>query len=64
MVNLGPIDFQLGLPFNINGNEGQKNVTKMANFRLKIGQDATFAPALNWHNSAIFPLIFTFKSLK
>ena len=50
MVNLGPIDFQLGLPFNINRNEGQnkfevhisKNVTKMANFRPEIGQDATF----------------------
>ena len=40
IVNLGPIDFQLGLPLNINGNDGQnkfevhipKNVAKVANF--------------------------------
>ena len=51
VANLGPIDFQLGLPLNINRNEGQnrfevhisKNVSKMAHFRPKIGQDATFA---------------------
>ena len=51
MVNLGPIDFQLGWPLNINGNDRQnkfevhisKHVAKMANFRPKIGQDATFA---------------------
>ena len=62
VVNLGPIDFQLGLPLNINMNHGQntfevhtsKNVAKMANFRPKIGQDATFAPTLNGHNSVIF----------
>ena len=49
-VNLGPIVFQLGLPLNMNGNDGQnkfevyisKNVAKMANFRPEIGQDATF----------------------
>ena len=54
--------FQLGLPLNINGNYGQhkfkvhisKKLAKMANCRPKIGQDATFAPTLNWHNSAIF----------
>ena len=40
VVNLGSIDFQLGLPFNINKNGGQnkfgvhisKDVAKMANF--------------------------------
>ena len=61
MVNLGPIDFQIGLPFNINVNNGQnkfevhisKNMSKMANFRPKIDQDTTFAPTLNGHNSAI-----------
>ena len=62
MVNLGSIDFQLGLPLNINGDDGQNifeihisnNVAEMANFRPKKGQDATFAPALNGHNSVIF----------
>ena len=28
-------------------------LAKMANFRPKIGQDATFAPTLHEHNSAI-----------
>ena len=58
VVSLGPIDFQLSLPLNINGNEGQnkfevpisKNVARMANFRPKLGQDAIFAPTLNRHN--------------
>ena len=62
VVNLGPIDFQLGLPLNISGNDGKnkfevhisRNPAKMANFRPKIGQDDTFAPTLNWHTSAIF----------
>ena len=64
MVNLGPINFQLCLPLkvNVNGNDGQnkfevhitKNVANMADFRPKLGQDATFAPTLNRHNSAIF----------
>ena len=62
MVDLGLMVFQPGLPLNINGNYGQnkfqvhisKNVTKMANFRPKIVQDATFAPTLNEHNSEIF----------
>ena len=66
-VNLGPIDFQLGLPLNINENDGRnklgvhisKNVAEMANFRPKKGQDATFAPTLNRHNSAIFHPILT-----
>ena len=31
-----------------------QNVAKMANFGPKIGQDATFAPTLNGHNSVIF----------
>ena len=58
VVNLGPMDFQLGLPLNIKKNEGQnkfevhisKNVAKMAIFWPKIGQDATFAPSLNEYN--------------
>ena len=44
MLNLGPIDIQLGLHLNIDENDGQtiwsrisKNVAKMANFQLKIG---------------------------
>ena len=50
MDNLGPIDFLLGLLLNdnINVNYGQTNFSKnmviIANFHLKIGQDATFAP--------------------
>ena len=62
MVNLGPIDFQLGLSLTINESYGQnnlevhisKNVAKIANCWPIIGQDATFAPTLNWHNSIIF----------
>ena len=52
VVNLDPIDFQLGLPFNINRNDGlnkfqlSKNVAKMAHFWPKIGQDATFTQNL------------------
>ena len=67
MVNLGPIDFKLGLPLNIDVNDhGQnkfkvnisKTVAKKANFRPEIGQDATFAPALNGHNSVIsYPIL-------
>ena len=30
MVNLGPIDFQLGLPFNININDGQTNLKSIS----------------------------------
>ena len=56
VVNLGPIDSQLGLPLNINGNYMQnkfeahisKNVAKLVNFRPKIGQDATFAHNFEW----------------
>ena len=62
MVNLGSIEFQLSLPLYINGNDEQnkfevhisKKVAKMANFRPKIVQDATFGPTLNGHNSATF----------
>ena len=54
MVNLGPIDLQLGLTLNIIRNGGpnkfevriSKNEAKMANFRPKIGQDVTFAATL------------------
>ena len=73
MVNLGPIYFQPVLPININGNDGQykfevhiisEKVAKMANFRPKIGHDATFATTLNWHNSAIFYPILTCDHIK
>ena len=56
---------KLGLPLNINVNDGQnkykvhtsKNMAKIANFQPKIGQDATFSPFLHGHyNSAIFIL--------
>ena len=33
-------------------------------FQPKIGQDATFAPTLNWHNSAIFYPILTTDYIK
>ena len=58
VVNLSLIDLQLGLPININKNNGQdkfevhyisKNVAKMANFRGR-----HFCQTLNGHNSAIF----------
>ena len=48
MVNFASIDFQLGLPLNIKKNLAKKqigqktNLAKMANFRPKIGQEATF----------------------
>ena len=72
MVNLGLIDFQLGLPLNINRYDGRNkfevhistNVANMADFRPKIGQDATFAPTLNGHDSAIFNPILTFDHTK
>ena len=72
MVNFGPIDFQLGLPLTINGNEGpnkfevhiSKNVVKMANFQPKIGKDATFAAIFNGHNSAIFILFWRSTTLE
>ena len=62
VVNLGPIDFLLDFTLNINVNDGQnkfevhisKNMARIANFQPKIGQDATFAPTFNGHNSAIF----------
>ena len=55
MVNLGPIDFQLGWPLNIIGNDGQnkfevhisKIVAKMAYIRPTIGHDAISVPTLN-----------------
>ena len=72
MVNLVPIDFQLGLPLNISGNDGQnkfevyisKNVSKKAHFRPKIGQDANFAPTLTGLNSAIIHPILTFDHIR
>ena len=64
IVNLGLIDSQLDLSLNnINGNDPGQNkfevhtskiMAKMANFRPKIGKDASFAPTFNDHYSAIF----------
>ena len=72
IVNLGPIDFKLGVPVNINVNDGQnkfevhmsKNMAKIVNFQPKTGQDTTFAPTLSGHNSAIFYLILTYDHTK
>ena len=62
----------MGLPLRINANNGQnqfevhisQNMAKIANLQPKIGQDVTFAPTLNGHNSGIFHLILTFTLLK
>ena len=70
VINLGTIDLQIGLPPNIKVIDGQnefevhisKTMAKIASFQPKIliGQDATFAPNLNGHNSAIFcPLLIS-----
>ena len=72
MVNLGQIYFELGLPHNIIVNNGQnkfevhisKNKAKIANFQPKIGQDATFDPTFNWHNSAIYYPILAYDNTK
>ena len=55
------ISVQLGFPLDIKINYGQTNLksisqknAKIANFQPKKGQDATFAPTLNGHNSATF----------
>ena len=66
MVNLGPINDQLGLPFNFDINDGQnkfelkisKDLAKMSNFRPKIGQDVTLAKSLNWHITRPFFIRF------
>ena len=67
MANLGLIHFYIGLPININANEGQnkfevyilKNVAKMTNYLPKMGQDTTFARTLNGHNLAFLHSILT-----
>ena len=72
MVNLGPINFQMSLPFDLNVNDGEnkfkvnisKNMAKVANFRLKIGQDTISAPFLNGPNLVIFYPILTFDPTK
>ena len=59
LVILGPIDFLLGFPINLNVNAGKnkfevdiiKNVAKITNVR-----------PYNWHNSVIFRPILTFFS--
>ena len=66
MINLGPIDFLLGLLLNINVNNGQnkfevhilKNMARIANFQPKLGQDATFAPTFN--RGLILPFFIRF----
>ena len=50
LVNLGQIDFLLGLPLDINVNDEQNkfkvhisiNIAKITNYQPKIGHDATF----------------------
>ena len=57
---------------NINVNNGQNkfevhisiSMAKKANFQPKIGLDATFAPTLSGHNSAIFYPILTSDHIK
>ena len=49
----------MGLPLYINVSDGQNS-----QFQPKIGQDATFPPTLNGHNSAIFHLILTIEHTK
>ena len=57
----------IGSPLDINVNYGQhkfevhisKNRARIANFQPKIGQDASFAPTFNGHNSVIFYPILT-----
>ena len=39
-------------------------MAKKANFQSKIGEDATFAPTLNEHNSAIFYPILKYDDTK
>ena len=56
MVNMGPINFLLSLPLNINAYDGQdkfevhisKNMANIANFQPKIGQDTIFEFCLNF----------------
>ena len=69
MVNLGPIDFQLGLLLHINVNGGQYKFgvhfsNNLANFRPKIGQDATFAQTLYGHYSVFSYPILAFDHTK
>ena len=72
MANLGLIYFQIGLPININRNDGQirfevhifKNVAKMTNYLPKMDQDTTFVQTLNSHNSVIFHPILTLDHTK
>ena len=68
LVILSPIDFLFGLHINLNVNAGQnkvevdilKNVAKIANLRLKIGQIPLLSVDINWYNSVIFHPILTF----
>ena len=72
MVSLDAIDFKLGLPLNINVNNGQnkfdvhisKKMARIAYFQQKIGQDATFTPTFNGHYSAIIYPILTYDHIK
>ena len=66
------IYFSLGLHLNIGVTDRQNkseshisiDIAKLATSQSKIGQDATFAPPLNGHNSAIFHLILTSDHIK
>ena len=66
VVNLGAIEFQIGLCLNINVDDTQNKfeVHISKNVRPKIGQDATFAQILNGHNSTVFHPILTFDNTK
>ena len=47
MVNLSQINSKLGLPLNINANDGQTNLKYISQKKAaKKGQDATFALSL------------------
>ena len=66
MATLGLIHLYIGLPININANDGQnkfevhilKYVAKITNYLPIMGKDATFVQTLNGHNSRSFFIQF------
>ena len=65
MVNLGPIDFQIWLPPNINVNDRQnKFEVHISKNIAKNSQGATFATTLNGHYSTMFHPILTLDTTK
>ena len=62
MVNLGPVDFQMGWPLSINAIDGQNK------FEVHISKIwpkwPIFGPTLSGHNSAIYYPILTFDHTK